>query len=191
MENRDYGQRGIIAGEAEDIVMFAADHPQARIERSHILGQTLTVRHVFNAALQLGDVSSGLGITPLLVRVLDDAPQIGFRRRKQDVIGGQARLPPPNSSSRMPPMLLPDSVPDRPSLIRNSILLDRLALQCSQGFQALMLIIGNVDGKPTHGRYSFAGAYITTNVGLCGQKIKGRITIEAQVRHSVIIYAPI
>ena len=48
----------------------------------------------------------------------------------------------------------------------DGILLDRLALQRGQGFQALVLLVGDIDGQAAHGGLRFQ-THITANVGLC------------------------
>src|SRR3546814_10888922 len=49
----------------------------------------------------------------------------------------------------------------------DSILLDRLSLNCSQGLQALVLLIGDVDGQAAHSQPRLsAHPHITTNVRL-------------------------
>src|SRR3546814_2022764 len=99
--------------------MFAVRHEQRRVERAHVPESPLTGREASNASFQLGDVPAYLHIAPLLACVANDPAHIGFRRRCQNVVG-QARRSSSSSSSRMLPMLLVDTFPDRKSTRLNS-----------------------------------------------------------------------
>lgn len=102
---------------AEDVVMFAMRHEQRRVERVHVFDSSLMGCEPSNASFQLCDVSVYSHVAPPLARVANDPADIGFRRRCQNVIG-QARRSSPSSSSRILPMLLVDTFPAIPSLMR-------------------------------------------------------------------------
>jgi len=66
MKNRHHKGRCIVAWKAENIVMLATGHPQARIECGQILEQALPYGNGFDAGFQLRHIIAGLRITPLV-----------------------------------------------------------------------------------------------------------------------------
>lgn len=119
MEER-HDQRGrAIARQAEYIMMFAICHAKRRIECAHILECALSGRNARNALFQPADVAAHLRAAPLLAGMADNLAHVGFRRVRQHIGAGQARSPLSSSSSTICAMLLADTFPAKPSLIRS------------------------------------------------------------------------
>lgn len=104
---------------APNIMVFAMRHSQPRIYFRHVLEAACADRDTFDASSQRGDILPGLRISPVLASIGDDAPQIGFRRGEQDVVGRQALSSRPNSSSIIASMPLSETPP--PSLPRCAV----------------------------------------------------------------------
>lgn len=118
MKNRNHQRGKIITEQAKDVVMLAMNHLQTRIDRGHVLGRALPDGDALDAASELRHIAAGLVITPPPTRVTYNVPKIGFRRRRQDIGGGQGWLSRPSSSLIMTAMLLVDKLPDKPSAMR-------------------------------------------------------------------------
>ena len=67
------------------------------------------------AVFQLADIGTDLRVPPSLFGLSDDLTEVGFRRRRQEIGGGQARLLPPSYSSIISVMLVEETLPARPS----------------------------------------------------------------------------
>lgn len=60
------------------MVMLAAGHAQAGVDRGHVFVWALACCHGFEATPELGHVAAGLGLTPMCVGVADDGANVGF-----------------------------------------------------------------------------------------------------------------
>ena len=108
-------RRPIRSREAEEVMMFAPRHAQGRGEFAQFLESSLSRRKARKAVFQLADIGTDLRVAPLPPCIAEDLTEVGFRRRRQDIIVGQARLFPPSSSSMISVTLLVETLPARPS----------------------------------------------------------------------------
>ena len=118
MQNRHDQSRCTFTRQGKCVVVFAVRHQQLRVKVAHVPVCALTGRKARNPALQSADIHTHLLVTPLLARVADDPTQVGFSLKRKNVGAAQTRLSPDNSSSRMSPMFLLETLPARPSLMR-------------------------------------------------------------------------
>lgn len=109
-------QRWLIRSwETKEIMMFASRHAQGRGEFAQFLELSPARRKIRKAAVQLRHIGANLFFAPLLPGVADDLTDVGFSRRRQDIVVGQARLFPPSSSSMISVTLLEETLPAKPS----------------------------------------------------------------------------
>jgi len=85
MEDRHNENRCVFAWQAENIVVFAMDHPKAGIEIRQVFYDALTIYHAFDTALDFGDIRADLCIAPLFLCVADYVAQIRFGGRRQHI----------------------------------------------------------------------------------------------------------
>lgn len=113
MENRHDQSRRSLSWQTEDEMMFVPPHPKRWKKCAHVFERTLATGKVGDTLFQPRDLAAHLRLSPLLASVADNAAQVGFSLRRENV-AGQAR-PPVNSSSRISLMLLVDTLPANPS----------------------------------------------------------------------------
>ena len=69
--------------------MLAVRHQQFRGEVAHIAVPALTGGKAHNATFQSADIKAHLFVTPLLARVADDLPQVGFSLKRKNIGASQ------------------------------------------------------------------------------------------------------
>ena len=85
MEDGDDQGGSVKAGQAEDIVVFAVDHPQAGMKVFQVAIPTLASGQGLDAVLESAGVAAGLGYPPLPTRVAQDLSQICIGGDGEDV----------------------------------------------------------------------------------------------------------
>ena len=85
MENGDDQGGSIDTGQAEDIVVPAADHPQSLMKVFLAAMPTFAQSQRRDAALELAGVAASLSNPPLSARVTQNLSQIGFCGDGEDV----------------------------------------------------------------------------------------------------------